>query len=43
MKNSTLDRMRNIITILVLCLFLASCVEKIIMDPKERTVHGEYI
>ena len=43
MKNSILDRMRNIITILVLCLFLASCVEKIIMDPKERTVHVECI
>lgn len=35
--------MRNFIITLVLCLFLASCVEKIIMDPKERTFHVECI
>ena len=35
--------MRNFIITIVLCLFLASCVEKIIMDPKERTFHVECI
>ena len=35
--------MRSFITILVLCHFFTSCVEKIIMDPKERTFHVECI
>ncbi len=35
--------MRNLLTVILSLLFLASCVEKIVMDPKERAVNVECV
>ena len=35
--------MRNLLTVILSLLFLASCVEKIVMDPKERAVNIECV